>query len=88
MNEKIQQDIEKMQAAIEQLKNLGEELFSDQIAVLQNKIDDLKAEAVAEVEKAVDGVNHINQNLVEKYGAGVARAIEIGLLVAVLYKLF
>ena len=88
MNKKIQQDIEKMQAAIEQLKNLGEELFSDQIAVLQNKIDDLKAEAAVEVEKAVDGVNHINQNLVEKYGAGVARAIEIGLLVAVLYKLF
>ena len=88
MNEKIQQDIEKMEAAIEQLKNLGEELFSDQIAVLQNKIDDLKAEAAVEVEKAVGGVNHINQNLVEKYGTGVARAIEIGLLVAVLYKLF
>ena len=41
MNKKIQQDIEKMQAAIEQLKNLGEELFSDQIAVLQNKIESL-----------------------------------------------
>ena len=88
MNKKIQQDIEKMQAAIEQLKNIGEELFSDQIAALEKKIDDLKDEAVAEVEKAVDGVNHINQNLVEKYGAGIARAIEIGLLVAVLYKLF
>ena len=88
MNEKIKMDIEKMQAAIVQLKAGGEELFSDQIAVLQNKIDDLKAEAVVEVEKAVDGVNNINQNLVEKYGAGVARAIEIGLLVAVLYKLF
>ena len=88
MNKKIKMDIEKMQAAIEQLKAGGEELFADQIAALQKKIDDLKAEAASEVEKAVDGVNHINQNLVEKYGAGVARAIEIGLLVAVLYKLF
>lgn len=88
MDEKIKQDIEKTEAAIVQLKTLGEELFADQIAALQNKIDALKAEAVAEVEKAVDGVNHINQNFVEKYGVGIARAIEIGLLVAVLYKLF
>ncbi len=88
MDEKIKQDIEKMEAVIVQLKTLGEELFADQITALQNKIDTLKAEAAAEVEKAVDGVNHINQNFVEKYGAGVARAIEIGLLVAVLYKLF
>ena len=88
MDEKIKQDIEKMEAAIVQLKTLGEELFADQIAVLQNKIENAKAEATAEVEKAVDEVNHINQNFIEKYGAGVARAIEIGLLVAVLYKLF
>ena len=88
MDEKIKQDIEKMEAAIAQLKTIGEELFADQIAALEKKIDALKAEAAAEVEKAVDGVNHINQNLVEKYGTGVARAIEIGLLVAVLYKLF
>ena len=88
MNEKIKMDIEKMQAAIEQLKAGGEELFADQITALQNKIDALKAEAAAEIEKAVDEVNHINQNFVQKYGAGIARAIEIGLLVAVLYKLF
>ena len=88
MNKKIKMDIEKMEAAIEQLKAGGEELFADQIAALEKKIDDLKAEAAAEVEKAVDGVNHINQNFVEKYGVGIALAIEIGLLVAVLYKLF
>ena len=88
MNEKIKMDIEKMESAIMQLKAGGEELFADQIAALQNKIDALKAEAVAETEKVVDEVNHINQNFVEKYGSGIARAIEIALLVAVLYKLF
>lgn len=88
MNEKIKRDIEKTEAAIVQLKTLGEELFADQITALQNKIDALKAEAAAAVDQAVDDVKTAEQNFVQKYGAGIARAIEIGLLVAVLYKLF
>ncbi len=88
MDEKIKQDIEKMEAAIVQLKAGGEELFADQIAALQNKIDTLKAEAAAAVDQAVDDVNATEQNFVEKYGAGIARAIEIVLLVAVLYRIF
>ena len=35
MNEKIKMDIEKTEAAIEQLKAGGEELFADQIAALE-----------------------------------------------------
>ena len=82
------ENITKMEAALEQLKAAGADLFADEIKNLQVRIENAKAEATAEVEKAVDEVNHINQNFIEKYGAGIARAIEIGLLVAVLYKLF
>ena len=82
------ENITKMEAALEQLKAAGADLFADEIKNLQVRIENAKAEATAEVEKAVDEVNHINQNFIEKYGAGIARAIEIGLLMAVLYKLF
>lgn len=88
MSEKIQQDIEKMEAAIAQLKAGGEELFTDQIAEVQTKIDALKAEAAAEAEKVVEVVNQTEQTFVQKYGAGTARAVEIALLALILYKLF
>ena len=88
MNKKIQQDIEKMQAAIEQLKNLGEELFSDQIAVLQNKIDDLKAEAVATVDELAGQVKDAEQNFVQKYGVAITRAVGIALLALIAGRVF
>jgi GTPase involved in cell partitioning and DNA repair len=88
MNEKIQQDIEKMQAAIEQLKNLGEELFFDQIAVLQNKIDDLKAEAVATVDELAGQVKDAEQNFVQKYGVAITRAVGITLLALIAGRVF
>lgn len=84
----VKENIAKMEAALEQLKEAGADLFADEIKNLQVRIENAKAEVAVDVEKVVDEVNHINQNFVEKYGAGVARAIEIGLLVAVLYKLF
>jgi len=40
-----------MEAAIAQLKAGGEELFADQITTVQAKIDALKAEVAAELEK-------------------------------------
>lgn len=88
MNEKIQQDIAKMEAAIAQLKAGGEELFADQIAEVQSKIDALKAEAAAEVEEVVTEAKEIEQNIVQKYGACAARAVQIILLALILYKLF
>ena len=88
MNKKIKQDIEKMQAAIEQLKNLGEELFSDQIAVLQNKIDDLKAEAAAAVDELAGQVKAAEQNFVQKYGAAITRATGITLLALIAGRVF
>ena len=88
MNKKIQQDIEKMEAAIAQLKTIGEELFADQIAVLQNKIDDLKAEAVATVDELAGQVKDAEQNFVQKYGAAITRATGIGLLVLIAGRVF
>ena len=88
MNKKIQQDIEKMQAAIEQLKAGGEELFADQIAALEKKIDYLKAEAAAAVDELAGQVKDAEQNFVQKYGAAITRATGIGLLVLIAGRVF
>lgn len=84
----VKENIAKLETALEQLKEAGTDLFADEIKNLQVRIENAKAEAAADVEKVVDEVNHINQNFVEKYGAGISRAIEIALLGAVLYKSF
>lgn len=88
MSEDVKANIAKMEAAIAQLKAGGEDLFADQIAEVQAKIDSLKAEAAAEVEKVVEVVNQTEQTFAQKYGAGTARAVEIVLLALILYKLF
>jgi len=80
MDEKIKQDIEKMEAAIVQLKAGGEELFADQIAALQNKIDALKAEAAAVVDQVANEVKIAEQNFVQKYGAAIVKGVELVLL--------
>ena len=80
MDEKIKQDIEKTEAAIVQLKTLGEELFADQITALQKKIDDLKAAAAATVDQAVDEVKAVEQNFAEKYGTVIVKGVELVLL--------
>ncbi|MGL5270291.1 MAG: hypothetical protein ACRC7I_07095 [Selenomonadaceae bacterium] len=88
MNEKIQQDIEKMEAAIVQLKTLGEELFADQITALQNKIDALKSEAAAAVDELAGQVKAAEQNFVQKYGAAITRAVGITLLALIAGRVF
>ena len=88
MDEKIKQDIEKMEAAVEQLKTLGEELFADQIMALQNKIDTLKAEAAAAVDELAGQVKAAEQNFVQKYGAVITRAVGISLLALIAGRVF
>ena len=88
MNEKIKMDIEKTEAAIVQLKTIGEELFADQIAVLQNKIDDLKAEAAAAVDELAGQVKATEQNFVQKYGVAITRAVGIALLALIAGRVF
>ena len=88
MSEEAKANIEKMKVAIEQMKAAGEDLFKDEIATLQEKIDTAEKEAAAEAEKVVEQVKEVEQNFVQKYGAGAARAVEIVLLATILYKLF
>ncbi len=88
MNEKIKMDIEKMQAAIVQLKAGGEELFADQIAALEKKIDDLKAEAAAAVDELAGQVKAAEQNFVQKYGVAITRAVGIALLALIAGRVF
>ena len=80
MNEKIKMDIEKMQAAIEQLKAGGEELFTDQIAAIRANIDALKAEAVAAGDELAGQVKSAEQNFVQKYGTAIVKGVELVLL--------
>ena len=71
MNEQIKQDIEKMKAAMEQLKVAGSDLFAEEIKNLQAKIENAEAEAAAEVNKVETAATTIEQTFVQKYGANV-----------------
>ena len=88
VEEPVQTDLEKLEAALAQLKVASEDLFADQIQELETKIATEKAKVEAEVEKVVEVVNQTEQTFVQKYGAGAARAVEIALLALILYKLF
>ena len=83
-----QTDLEKLQAALQTLKQTGETLFADQIAEIESKIEEEKAKVEAETEKVVEVAIQTEQSFVQKYGAGTARTIEIVLLGLILYKLF
>jgi len=85
---KEQTDLEKLQAALENLKQAGATLFADQIAELESKIEEEKAKVEAETEKVIEVATQTEQSFVQKYGAGTARTIEIVLLGLILYKLF
>lgn len=75
-----QTDLEKLQAALENLKQAGETLFADQIAELESKIEEEKAKVEAETEKAVEVVTQTEQSFVQKYGANIVKGVELVLL--------
>jgi len=79
-----QTDLEKMKTAIGVLESAGKDLFSDAIKVIQTKIDAAEVAVNSEVEKA----ETVEENFVQKYGVNTARAMEIILLLVILYKLF
>lgn len=49
--EKLQEDIEKVEAAIATLKADGEDLFSEEIANLNKKLENAKAELIADAKE-------------------------------------
>ena len=74
-------DIDRMKAAMNQLKAAGEDLFKDQIAQLEEKIEAAEKAAAADIQE-------IEQTIVQKYGQVIAHAVEICILAAILYKVF
>lgn len=87
----IQTDIEKMEVALAQLQAAGADLFAEEIKNLQIKIENAKKEAAAQAEALATEVEvkveEIHEGIVRKYGNGIAHAIEIGLLIMVVYFL-
>ena len=64
------------------------EKINDLDLFIEKKIAEEEKKIESETEKVVEEVKQAERGFVEKYGAGAARAVEIVLLVAILYKLF
>ena len=75
-----QTDLGKLEAALDQLKAAGEDLFADQIKEIESKIADEKAKVEAEAEKVVEAAKEIEQTFIQKYGANVVKGVELVLL--------
>ena len=74
-------DIDRMKAAVNQLKAAGEDLFKDQIAQLEEKIEAAEKAAAANIQE-------VEQTIIQKYGQVIAHAVEICILAVILYKVF
>ena len=84
----IQVDIAKIETAIEALINAGEELFTDEIAELEQKRDALMERAKAEMQVGATALEAAEQGIIAKYDSGTAHTVEIVMLIVILGKLF
>ena len=53
----VQEDIDKMEQALDQLKTAGSDLFADEIVALQGRINAAQDELAAEADKAAQEVS-------------------------------
>ena len=83
----VQTDIEKMEAAINILKEASEDLFKDQITAIEVQIAETKAKAQAEIDKAVDTVQEAERTFIEKYGNKIVQGVQILLLGYIVYRI-
>ena len=83
----VQTDIEKMQAAINSLKEASEDLFKDQITAIEVQIAETKAKAQAEIDKAVQTVQETERTFIEKYGNKIIQGVQILLLGYIVYRI-
>lgn len=86
----IQTDLQKIEAAITDLKAAGEALFTDEIAALETKAVDLKAKAEAEIkagEVKVKTIEDDSKTFIQKYSQVAAHIIEIALLSVIAAKI-
>jgi len=74
-------DIDRMKAAVNQLKAAGEDLFKDQITQLEERIEAAEKAAAADIQE-------VEQTIVQKYGQVIAHTVEICILAVILYKVF
>lgn len=84
----VQDDIAKLEAAIQDLTAAGEILFADEIAALNQKRDVLLEKIKTEAADATNDLITAEQTLAQKYGQAAAHTVEIILLAAILGKLF
>ena len=76
----VREDITKMEAALEQLKAAGTDLFADEIKNLQAKIENAEKELATAVDEAATAAKGVEQTFVQKYGANVVKGVELVLL--------
>ena len=74
-------NIEKMQDALDQMKAAGEDLFVNEIAALEKKIEAAKEEAEIKV-------SEVQQTVTGKYGAKAWELLKAAALLAIIYRLF
>ena len=80
----VQEDIEKMEAALTALKSAGGDLVNDEVAELQAKIDKAKQEAAAAAQQAtadVVEVKHEADSWWVSYRNDIYQVLEIAALV-------
>ena len=90
----VQENIDKMEQALEQLKSAGEELFKDEIAALQIRIDAAKEELALEAKTAAHGASTAVLEANDKVNSwwvahrnDIYQAVEIIALAYIVYRL-
>ena len=86
----VQEDITKMEQALEQLKAAGEDLFSDEIVALHGRIVAAQDELVAEADKAAQDAitaKHKADSWWVEHRNDIYQAVEIFALAYIVYRL-
>ena len=90
----VQEDIDKMEQALDQLKTAGSDLFADEIVALQGRINAAKEEIITEATKAAQNANAEVSEVNEKVNSwwvehrnDIYQAVEIIALAYIVYRL-
>lgn len=86
--EKIQKDIDDVNAKIEELKADGNDIYESAIQTLTDTRDALSEKLKLEVKETGYKVQTANEKFLEKYGMYILNGVEVLALVAIVYRLF
>jgi hypothetical protein len=84
----VQTDLQKIETAINDLKESGEALFTDEIEALEEKKDKLIAEAEAKLKETETEIVTAEKTFIQKYGSAIVNGVEIVLMAVIIGKLF